>query len=222
MPRPDIYDLADFARAFNAARPPERRHTVPWIPSLAKHHPNGELSGRLLGMLCIFVNTVYDLIDKGDVTIEQASRATGLPSQTATALFVLALEFEFFVDGGSAPGSQTREVSDDEVSKADQAAWWAAREAEAEGKRRPDYLHVRELPGGWRLFLEDQGYGQLRLGIGRGDGQLADEWVFSDRDAGWRAALGWNGHGDPLGWYRNPPTGRRRPDGTPASEIIQW
>lgn len=220
MPRPDIYDLADYVRAYNAAPPPEVRHTVPWLPSLAKHHPRGELTGQLLGMLAVFVNTLYE-IDNEQMTLERATLVTRLPSEIVTGLFVLALELELLTHKGYA-SSETREVGDDEVRAAVLVATRKEHEAIDAGCRRPDYLLVRELPGGWKLFLEEQGYGQLRLGLGRGGGQLDNEWIFSDRVAGWRAALGWNGHGEPLGWFRHRPSGRRRPDGTPASEFIQW
>ena len=36
--------------------------------------------------------------------------------------------------------------------------------------------------------------------------------------ADWRAALGWDGNGEPEGWYRHVPSGRRRPGGDPAKE----
>jgi hypothetical protein len=36
------------------------------------------------------------------------------------------------------------------------------------------------------------------------------------------AAHEWDGTGEPVGWMRHPQTGRRRPDGDPAREYIQW
>lgn len=35
----------------------------------------------------------------------------------------------------------------------------------------------------------------------------------------WRAE-GWQG--EPLGWHRHPSTGRRRPDGVPEKEYVEW
>ena len=44
-------------------------------------------------------------------------------------------------------------------------------------------------------------------------------WCFSDHDAAWKSALGWNGEGDPLdGWVRHIESARRRKDGTPETE----
>lgn len=40
-------------------------------------------------------------------------------------------------------------------------------------------------------------------------------------DSSWRAALGWDGDGEPEGWYRHDRSGRRRPDGTPESEHVR-
>ena len=30
----------------------------------------------------------------------------------------------------------------------------------------------------------------------------------------------WDGEGDPVGWFRNPTTGRRRPGNDPAKEYV--
>lgn len=32
----------------------------------------------------------------------------------------------------------------------------------------------------------------------------------------------WDGIGEPEGWFRNPKTGRRRPDGDKEQEYIDW
>jgi hypothetical protein len=32
----------------------------------------------------------------------------------------------------------------------------------------------------------------------------------------------WDGEGDPEGWHRNPPTGRRRPDGDASKEYVSF
>ncbi len=37
-----------------------------------------------------------------------------------------------------------------------------------------------------------------------------------------RAFADFDGEVEPLGWHRNPRTGRRRPDGNPEQEYIEW
>lgn len=113
----------------------------------------------------------------------------------------------------------TREVSAAEIFEAhryvmsDTQWWW----------------HKRRLPDGRVLYLMPLLTGN-RLGISR-DAETCtfeDVWDYprdvdgcSFIDAGWRAALGWDGEGEPEGWYRHPQSGRRRPDGTPGSEHVR-
>jgi len=115
----------------------------------------------------------------------------------------------------------TRDVSETEL-RAAQSLGWAARRAGA------DYLWARLLDDGRRgVYLMPLFSGSLRLGIGlHGDDSLTDVWDYSSDvpgcvDAGWRAAIGWDGTGEPEGWYRHPRTGRRRPDGDPAKEVVR-
>lgn len=91
--------------------------------------------------------------------------------------------------------------------------------ADLEDAQRRWYLHKRVLPNGHTLYLEPMLPGHLSLCLAPDDWNL-ERWCFHDHDAAWRAVLGWNGKGDPEGWYRHPMTGRRRPDGTPESEYI--
>jgi hypothetical protein len=112
----------------------------------------------------------------------------------------------------------TRDVSDDELQLA-QKFGWAARNAGA------DYLHARVLPDGRIVCLLPLFFGALRLGIGPRDSQQFDDvWDYlGDEpgiDCGWLAAIGWDGEGEPEGWYRHHRTGRRRPGGDPAKEVI--
>lgn len=81
------------------------------------------------------------------------------------------------------------------------------------------WLHKRELPNGHVLYIEPMLPGHLSLVLAF-DAWNVERWCFHDHDAAWRAVLGWNGQGDPEGWYKHPLTGRRRPDGTPESEFI--
>jgi hypothetical protein len=111
----------------------------------------------------------------------------------------------------------TREVSITEL-RAAQSLGWAAREAGS------DYLWARLLDDGRGVYLMPLLFGNLRLGIGPHDSaELHHVWDYRVEsggiDAAWRAALGWDGQGEPEGWYRGP-GGRRRPDGTAKSERV--
>jgi hypothetical protein len=141
---------------------------------------------------------------------------------------------------GASPGgdpcaaSETVDVSEDDLARAwregsreyDQAQRTAAQSGSLDDPKTRWWLHRRELPDGRVLYLEPHGGGFARLAlatpIGERLGVLDDEWHFRDLKSAWHAVLGWNGRGDPVGWYRHPGTGRRRPDGTAESEHIQW
>jgi hypothetical protein len=73
------------------------------------------------------------------------------------------------------------------------------------------------------LHLLDWRVGGVQLSVGLGDGYYTDTWIYDceQHDAGWRAALGWDGEGEPEGWYRHPQSGRRRPDGDPTKEFVR-
>jgi hypothetical protein len=77
------------------------------------------------------------------------------------------------------------------------------------------------LPDGRSLFLMPWNGGGVQLSVGiLGSLEFLGSWNYhaEHRDAGWRAALSWDGHGEPDGWTRHPETGRVRPDGTAGSE----
>ncbi len=83
------------------------------------------------------------------------------------------------------------------------------------------YLHVRPLGDGRAVFLLPMLGGNLRVAIGDvGSPFLDDGWCYqaAQSEEAWKAALGWDGEGEPEGWYRHPDTGRRRPDGDPQKE----
>lgn len=85
------------------------------------------------------------------------------------------------------------------------------------------YLHVRPLGDGRAVFLLPMTFGNTRIAIGDVDADYFDDgWCYqhSENDLAWRAALGWDGEGEPDGWYRHPDTGRRRPGGDPAKEYV--
>jgi len=87
------------------------------------------------------------------------------------------------------------------------------------GESGPHYWYRRSLPHDRVLWLEPSG-GAARLRVGIDDGvNIEGNWDYTDYAAAWRAALGWNGEGDPPdGWRRHLETARRRKDGTVATE----
>lgn len=96
--------------------------------------------------------------------------------------------------------------------------------ADWELEARLHCLYSRQLPHGILLSLVPYGTGPRLCLSGPGPIERLlyySEYSFTDTRAAWRAALGWNGEGDPEGWYRHHQTGRRRPDGTRESEIFQ-
>ena len=109
-----------------------------------------------------------------------------------------------------------REVTREEL-RMSQAFGWAAHRAGG------DYLWTQALPDGRAVFLMPLFGGNLRLGIGElGSPCLDDVWCYQapQTDLAWRAALGWDGDGEPEGWYRHPDTGRRRPGGEASKEVV--
>jgi hypothetical protein len=86
-----------------------------------------------------------------------------------------------------------------------------------------DYLYARVLGDGRMLHLLVWGGGGVQLSVGMGGGTYDDTWIY-DREtyhAGWRAAIGWDGQGEPEGWYRHVQSGRRRPGGDAAKEFVR-
>lgn len=84
------------------------------------------------------------------------------------------------------------------------------------------WFHKRALPDGRVLYLHPMAFSNVRISVSPdAEAQWFDQtYCFHDQDAAWRAALGWDGEGDPEGWVRHHQTGRRRPDGTPESEYL--
>ncbi len=108
----------------------------------------------------------------------------------------------------------TADVSTDDIQTAELAGWILYRAGR-------DYLHVRELSDGRAVFLMPMIAGNLRLAIGDpGSPFFDDGWCYQaeQTELAWRAAPGWDGEGEPEGWYRHPETGRRRPGGDAAKE----
>ena len=94
--------------------------------------------------------------------------------------------------------------------------------ADLEDPKRRWWLHRRVLEDGSILYLEPMLQGNLSLAHAAGPEPWhdLDRYCYHDHDAAWRAVLGWNGKGDPEGWYRHPRSGRRRPDGDIDNEYI--
>lgn len=113
--------------------------------------------------------------------------------------------------------SGRREVSEGELRL-------AAQVGRTRRARGADYLWIEVLEDGRAVSLIPWSGSGFQLAIGAlGSGFHVDTWLYRGdmHDAAWRAALTWKGEGEPEGWWRHPYTGRRREDGTPASEIIQ-
>jgi len=89
--------------------------------------------------------------------------------------------------------------------------------------RHAGFLWQRELDDERVVRLVAMQQSTTRITIGDRDACIVDDvWCFQDDAAAWRAVLGWDGEGEPEGWYRHPGTRRRRDDGTPASEVVGW
>jgi len=97
---------------------------------------------------------------------------------------------------------------DDNITKPapDPDRWWWYRRALPHGR----VVHLRPASSNARLSISIEG----TMGF-------EGSWCYADHGDGWRAALGWNGEGDPPdGWHRHLETARRRQDGTAATEYI--
>jgi hypothetical protein len=81
---------------------------------------------------------------------------------------------------------------------------------------------VRRLPDGREIVVVPHSArgGQLGVTADRATGGWANTWIYKSAADAVTAAWEWDGNGEPTGWYRHPWTARRRPDGTPASEVI--
>jgi hypothetical protein len=94
----------------------------------------------------------------------------------------------------------------------------------ADGK---GFLYARPLPDGRVIYMMPLFTG-TRVGISADatEQQFTDVWDYPrdpklcEPDADWRAVLGWDGNGEPEGWYRHVSSGRRRPGGDPAKEHV--
>lgn len=121
------------------------------------------------------------------------------------------------------PGSVTVAVEAGELLAAKRIGIAAYQSPLSRGPEEPIgtwFLHRRELEDGRVLYLEPMLPGTLSLCVAPDRWSISDRYCYHDHDAGWRAVLGWNGVGDPEGWYRHTPSMRRRPDYTIESEYV--
>lgn len=49
-----------------------------------------------------------------------------------------------------------------------------------------------------------------------------DGWCYTTEYQAVTALNNWDGQGEPTGWHRHPPSGRRRPNGDAAQEYVNW
>lgn len=86
------------------------------------------------------------------------------------------------------------------------------------------YVFTRDFANGLRAGVEPLLYGKARAKIGPiSSWKYGCEQVFDydNVQAAIAALLAWDGLGEPEGWFRNPDTGRRRPNNDPAQEYIR-
>lgn len=83
-------------------------------------------------------------------------------------------------------------------------------------------IYWRELPDGMEIVIYAMTYGKARLNLG--DGMfLINGFCYSTPASAIEAGKVWDGEGDPLdGWHRNPQTGRRRTDGDPKKQFVNY
>jgi|SRR5579862_7181595 len=76
------------------------------------------------------------------------------------------------------------------------------------------YLRPRPLPGGhWAAIMPmifTHAIGTGRIGDYFG---IENSWCYESREEAEAALEAWSGSGEPDGWIRHPPSGRRRPSG---------
>lgn len=83
------------------------------------------------------------------------------------------------------------------------------------------YTHYRSFPNGRDACLNRLMFTWAILADMNPCG-YGDRWCYHN-EADAKAALdAWNGEGEPQGWHRHPPTGRRREGGDPAKEEVAW
>lgn len=82
------------------------------------------------------------------------------------------------------------------------------------------YLISKRFADGRMGYVVPLTFDRARLAIGNWDG-FDDIWCYDSPAEAIAALEAWDGTGEPEGWMRHPPSGRRRPRGNPAAEYIR-
>lgn len=89
----------------------------------------------------------------------------------------------------------------------------------------PMAITVRDLGDGRYAYVSRLIY-HYTLKVGQIGDEIGydDRWCYQTLTLANAALKAWNPaiEKEPTGWHRSPHTGRRRPDGNPAKEYIEW
>ena len=81
---------------------------------------------------------------------------------------------------------------------------------------------IKQLPDGRDAVVVSQILGTARLIVGGRTASWYDDlWCYKSVDRAVSAMEAWDGTGEPEGWIRHLPSGRRRPDGDPGREYVR-
>jgi hypothetical protein len=87
------------------------------------------------------------------------------------------------------------------------------------------YSEIREMPNGRYACLAPYAFTTAILVGRQGDVHtFEDRWCYHGRAVALAALDAWHAAGfagEPLGWHRQPATGRRRPGGDPLLEFVE-
>ena len=172
------------------------------------------------------IEVVVDGTSRGSVLVTNRSTIELEVMQADGTSIGLPPTARGMVHTGSSIRTPPREHDELTLGVTERELRWAQRQAfeRVHTGQGADYLWITRLQDGRGLFLTGWSMGGVQLSIGRfGDLEWNDGWCYhpGHSDEGWRAALAWDGRGEPKGWTRHPRTGRVRPDGTPSSEAVE-
>jgi hypothetical protein len=88
---------------------------------------------------------------------------------------------------------------------------------------RPEALFQRFMRDGFEIVIYPI-FGGVRVCYGKQNApDIIDSYYYQDPERAIEAAMLWDGQSDPLdGWFRHLGSGRRRENGDPTKEKIQW
>lgn len=83
-------------------------------------------------------------------------------------------------------------------------------------------LFWKPVGDGFEVVVYPMVLGRARVCFGEQDDPcILNAFCYDDRALAIKAGVLWDGEGDPIdGWTRHPQSGRRRPSGDPAKEMI--